>query len=110
MSDRTPRFEPAEIEAERQAAWIERGDFDAPVPEVVAGDGDTEGADRGDRVVEAEVAGEEREDPEIDQITGAADEAELEQLQPVVRVAGGGADPHCERFGGVALRGHGSGR
>jgi leucyl-tRNA synthetase len=32
MSDRTPNFEPAEIEAERQAAWAERGDFDAPVP------------------------------------------------------------------------------
>ncbi|MGD9737332.1 MAG: class I tRNA ligase family protein [Solirubrobacterales bacterium] len=33
MSDRTPKFEPAEIEAERQAAWAERGDFEAPRPE-----------------------------------------------------------------------------
>ncbi|HYC80678.1 MAG TPA: class I tRNA ligase family protein [Solirubrobacterales bacterium] len=33
MSDRTPKFDPAEIEAERQAAWAERGDFEAPRPE-----------------------------------------------------------------------------
>ncbi len=32
MSDRTPKFDPAEIEPARQAAWNERGDFDAPVP------------------------------------------------------------------------------
>src|ERR1700712_5551959 len=32
MSDRTPKFDPAAIEPERQAAWIGRGDFDAPVP------------------------------------------------------------------------------
>jgi leucyl-tRNA synthetase len=32
MSDRTPKFDPATIEPERQAAWIGRGDFDAPVP------------------------------------------------------------------------------
>jgi leucyl-tRNA synthetase len=32
MSDRTQRFDPAVIEPERQAAWAERGDFDAPVP------------------------------------------------------------------------------
>jgi leucyl-tRNA synthetase len=32
MSDRTPKFDPAVIEPERQAAWIGRGDFDAPVP------------------------------------------------------------------------------
>lgn len=33
MSDRTPKFDPAAIEAERQAAWAERGDFEAPRPE-----------------------------------------------------------------------------
>jgi leucyl-tRNA synthetase len=32
MSDRTPKFDPAVIEPERQAAWAERGDFEAPVP------------------------------------------------------------------------------
>jgi leucyl-tRNA synthetase len=32
MSDRTPKFDPAVIEPERQAAWAERGDFDAPIP------------------------------------------------------------------------------
>ncbi len=32
MSDRKPPFDPAAIEPARQAAWIERGDFDAPVP------------------------------------------------------------------------------
>src|SRR5882757_9662894 len=32
MSDRTPKFDPAEIEPERQEAWAERGDFEAPVP------------------------------------------------------------------------------
>jgi leucyl-tRNA synthetase len=32
MSDRTQRFDPAVIEPERQAAWAERGDFNAPVP------------------------------------------------------------------------------
>ncbi|MBS1880352.1 MAG: class I tRNA ligase family protein [Actinobacteria bacterium] len=32
MSERTPKFDPAVIEAERQAAWAERGDFEAPVP------------------------------------------------------------------------------
>src|ERR1700742_820515 len=32
MSDRTPKFDPAAIETERQAAWIERGDFEAPTP------------------------------------------------------------------------------
>src|SRR3954453_18847239 len=32
MSDRTPRFDPASIEAERQDAWAERGDFSAPKP------------------------------------------------------------------------------
>src|ERR1700742_2327234 len=33
MSDRTPKFDPAVIEAERRAAWAERGDFEAPRPE-----------------------------------------------------------------------------
>lgn len=32
MSDRTPKFDPAEIEPERQGAWAERGDFEAPRP------------------------------------------------------------------------------
>jgi leucyl-tRNA synthetase len=32
MSDRTPKFDPAAIEAERQAAWAGRGDFEAPRP------------------------------------------------------------------------------
>ncbi len=32
MSERTPKFDPAAFEPERQAAWAERGDFDAPVP------------------------------------------------------------------------------
>ena len=56
------------------------------VPEEVAGHGDAEGADRGDRVVDAEVAGEEGEDAEVDQVAGAADDAELEQLDQLSRL------------------------
>src|SRR4029077_13277528 len=48
------------------------------VPKEVAGHGDAEGADCGDRVVDAEVAGEKGEDTEVDQVAGAADDAELE--------------------------------
>ena len=46
--------------------------------------------------------GQEREDGEVDQVAGAADEAEFEQLHPVRRLPGGSADPVGE-FGG---RGH----
>ena len=44
-------------------------------------------------VVDAEVAGEHGEDGEVDQVAGAADDAELEQLPPARRAAGGGAEP-----------------
>ena len=77
-------------------AWAEGP---VAVPEEVVGDGDGEGADRGDHVVDAEAAGEDREDGEVDQVAAAADEAELEQLDPVGGVAGGGADAVGE-FGG----------
>src|ERR1700761_4670330 len=74
------------------------------VPEEVAGHGDAEGADRGDRVVDAEVAGEEGEDAEVDQVAGAADDAELEQLEPALAAAGGGAEADGERVLRVAHR------
>src|ERR1700729_3119431 len=71
---------------------LPRAEGPIAVPEEVAGHGDAEGADRGDRVVDAEVAGEEGEDAEVDQVTGATDDAELEQLDPAVTTAGGAGE------------------
>src|SRR6201999_3403308 len=81
-----------------------RAEGPVAVPEEVAGHGDAEGADRGDRVEDAEVAGEEGEDAEVDQVAGAADDAELEQLEPAVAAAGGGAETDDEGVLRVAHR------
>ena len=51
-----------------------------------------EGADRGGDVVDVEGAGEEGEDDEVDQVAGAADDAEFGQLPPARRAAGGRPD------------------
>src|ERR1700761_4903803 len=71
---------------------LPRAEGSVAVPEEVAGHGDAEGADRGDVVEDAEVAGEEGEDAEVDQVAGAADDAELEQLEPAVATAGGAGE------------------
>ena len=96
----------ARLTVKKRAAWKPAGPSPGPegpvaVPEEVAGDGDAEGADRGDRVVDAEIAGEQGEDGEVDQVAGAADEAELEQLPPAGRAPGGGADAVGEFGGGL---------
>ena len=82
-------------EADRLEAGVAVAGGEGPVAveDEVVGDGDREGADRGDRVVEAGVVGENGEDGEVDQVAGAADEAEFDQLQPGRRPPRGGADP-----------------
>ncbi len=98
----------ATLTARKRAAWKPGWpspglEGPVPVPEEVVGEGDAEGADRGEQVVQAEVAGEHREDRQVDQVAGAADDAELEQLQPARRPAGGGAEAVGE-FVGAAHR------
>lgn len=44
-------------------------------------------------MLEGEVLAEHREDRQVDQVTGAADEAEPDELQPVRPVSGTGTDP-----------------
>ena len=81
-------------EAHRLEAGVSLAGGEGPVAveQEVVGDGDAEGADRGGDVMDAEAADEHREDGEVDQVAGAADEAEFDQLQPARRAAGGGAD------------------
>ena len=95
----------ATLTAKKRAAW--KPAWPSPAAKVqcrfqkkLLAEGDAEGADRGDYVVDAEVAAEQGEDGEVDQVAGAADQAELEQLPPARRAAGGGADPIGE-FGGA---------
>src|SRR5262245_2874877 len=64
-----------------------------PVPEEIARHGDAEGADRRQRLVQAKVAAQQREDGEVDQVAGATNEPELGQLPPAGGFAGRHAQP-----------------
>jgi len=61
-------------------------------------------------VVEAEVAGQQSEDAEVDQVAGAADQAELEELHPVRGLPSGRADPICDFAGTTHQGGQTTGR
>ena len=76
---------------------VPRVEGPVPVPEKVVGEGYEKGADRGEQMVQAEATGEQGEDRQVDQVTGATDDAEFEQLKPAVRATGGGADAVGER-------------
>jgi hypothetical protein len=56
---------------------VSGGEGPVAVPEEVAGYGDAEGADRGGEVMDVEAADQEGEDAEVDQVAGAADQAEF---------------------------------
>ena len=58
-------------------------------------------ADRGERVVDREIVGQNGEHGQVDQVARAADQTELDQLQPASRPPGGGTDAIRE-FGGLA--------
>ena len=64
-------------------------------------DRDAEGDDRGWDVVDVERPDHDREHREVDDVAGAADQPELEELHPVLWLQGAAADP----FGGLN-RGH----
>src|SRR5260221_1336315 len=70
-----------------------------PVPEEVVGHRYAEGPDRGGEAMQVEVVGQHREDGQVDQIAGAAYDAELQQLQPTRRTADGGAEAIGELVG-----------
>jgi hypothetical protein len=48
-------------------------------------------------VLEAQVLSQNREHRQVDHVPRAADEAELDQLNPVVGLASAGADAACKR-------------
>ena len=101
----TIRLRPREarLTAKKRAAWKpagrRRGRRSSGGSRGSCWHGDAEGADRGDDVVDAEVPAERGEDREVDQVAGAADHAELEQLQPAGRAARGGTEPVGEFAG-----------
>src|SRR6476646_9688300 len=94
------RFEDGEIDQQRPDADGEKArrlkggmvfagpEGPDPVPEEVVGDGDREGGDRSDQVMNPEAARQAGEDDKVDQVPRAADDAELEQLPPARRPPG----------------------
>src|SRR4051794_15501929 len=80
------------------------------VPPEVVGHGDQERRRRGEQVVDVEGLDEDREDDEVDDVAAGADDAEADQLVPIVALAHAAADAPvqastCGRRGG-GLVGH----
>src|SRR3990172_8434939 len=75
------------------------------IPRVVVGHGDEERADRCRDVVESQDEDQEGEHPEVDRISGRTDEAELDELLPVLASAQRGAGARTWRPGDGVCRG-----